>query len=254
MIQSVAKAMRILAVIADGKAEPVPLGVIAAQSGYPKPTCAHIVDTLCEQGYVQRVSHAGGYRLGPALYHLTRYGRYEEELISVCHPVLRWMEHNTQATALLAVMENRQKFIIDYVDSSPRMFSEYQLIRRDALYRTATGRAILSRMDRVQLEEIYRQYGAPLEGEWAEVTDFDSLCREVEYLRMQKVVPVHQSLTSGCACALMQGEICIGAVGLGWWNGDLPQNELAALQQRMERVLRRGVKEIERRLSYQAQE
>ena len=172
MIQSVHKAMRILSVIADGKSAPVSLAHIAAETGWPKPTCAHIVETLCRDGYVQRVSHSEGYRLGPALYHLTRYGRYDEELISLCHPVLKWMERTAQATAILTVVENRQKFIIDYVDTEQKMFPEYQQIRTDNLYRTATGRMLLSRMDRRQVEEIYRQYGNPAAGEWDEVTSW----------------------------------------------------------------------------------
>lgn len=254
MIQSVHKAMRILSVIANGKSAPVSLARIAQETGWPKPTCAHIVETLCQDGYVQRVSHSEGYRLGPALYHLTRYGRYDEELISLCHPVLKWMERTAQATAMLAVVENGQKFIIDYVDTEPKMFPEYQQIRKDDLYRTASGRVILSRMDRAQAEEIYRQYGAPPPGAWDGVTSWDSLCRELERIRSQPTASVQNASTTGIACALMHGSVCLGAVGLGWLHDSLTEEALRVQRRRAEQTLLRGTREIERRLSYQADE
>lgn len=251
MIQSVQKAMRILSVIANGKAAPVPLWRIAQETGWPKPTCAHIVETLCAEGYVQRVSHSEGYRLGPALYHLTRYGRYDEELISLCHPVLKWMERASQATAMLAVVENGQKFIIDYVDTEPKMFPEYQQIRKDDMYRTASGRVILSRMDRGQVEEIYRQYGNPPPGAWDEVTSCETLYRELERLRSQPSASVENGRSTGIACALMHGSACLGAIGLGWRHDTLTEEERLSQRRRAEQTLIRGTREIQRRLSYQ---
>ena len=211
------------------------------------------METLCADGYVQRVSHSEGYRLGPALYHLTRYGRYDEELISLCHPVLRWMERTAQATAILTVVQNRQKFIIDYVDTQYKMFPEYQQIRTDNLYHTATGRVILSRMDRRQVEEIYRQHGNPAAGEWDEVTSWESLCRELETLRMQPVVAIRNPGTAGCACALMRGTECLGAVGLAWLCEEGTEEAQSMRRSRIEQTLLRGVREIHRRLSYQAE-
>ena len=143
MIHSVQKAMHILSVLSDAKNQPVPLMDIAERTGYPKPTCAHLLETLCHDGYAVRVSQTKGYILGPALYCLTRYGRYEEELVSLCRPVMRWMERNSHATVVLSVIQSHHKFIIDYADAEQNLFSEHPKIRTDDIYRTATGRAII---------------------------------------------------------------------------------------------------------------
>lgn len=249
MIQSVQKAMQILSVISNGKNEPVTLAQIAQITGFPKPTCAHIVETLCQSGYIEHVSRSEGYRLGLAVYHLTRYGRYGEELIALCRPVLKWMESNSQAAALLTVIRNQQKFIIDYVDTGKHLFPEYQQVRTDDIYRTAGGRVILAHMDRDQLMDIYHKYGAPPQGVWEGVTSFDTLCRELERLRTQPVVAVRNSSAIGNACALMHGASCLGAVGLGWHvTPDAPAT--AERHRKIERVLVEGTREIQRRLQY----
>ena len=142
MIQSVQKAMEILRVVSDGKNHPVPLMEIAQKTGYPKPTCAHLLETLCHDGYAERVSHAEGYRLGAAAYYLTRYGSFEQPLVSLCRPVMRWMERKTHATVILSVLRNRQKFIIAYADTEQNLLREHPSICMDDLYRTATGRAM----------------------------------------------------------------------------------------------------------------
>ena len=155
MIHSVEKAMKILAVISNAKNAPVTLMELSNQTGIPKPTCSHLLETLCHDGYARRVSHTEGYVLGPAVYHLTRYGRYEKELVTLCRPIMRWMEKKSHATVVLSVIQNHQKFIIDYADDEQNLFSEHPQIRTDEIYRTATGRAILSHMDRNEVRAIW---------------------------------------------------------------------------------------------------
>ena len=77
MIQSVKKAMDILTVLSATPEVPIPLGELAERTNINKSTCAHIVDTLCESFYVERVSRKDGYRLGPWAYMLSRYGHYK---------------------------------------------------------------------------------------------------------------------------------------------------------------------------------
>ena len=75
MINSVHKAMNILSIISDAENKPVTLTEISQKSGINASTCAHIISTLSEDGYVERVSHREGYILGPETYILTRFGQ-----------------------------------------------------------------------------------------------------------------------------------------------------------------------------------
>lgn len=258
MIHSVQKAMHILSVLSDAKNQPVPLMDIAERTGYPKPTCAHLLETLCHDGYAVRVSQTKGYILGPALYCLTRYGRYEEELVSLCRPVMRWMERNSHATVVLSVIQSHHKFIIDYADAEQNLFSEHPKIRTDDIYRTATGRAILAHSDRETVEEIWRKYDAPPKKHWSEVTSYETLSEALDRLRKQDVVVsgvengVVKHRNVGLACPLFRGKVCVGAVGLAW-----KTEEETAFDPETEAwlcgILKKGAREIRRLLSYEEQ-
>ena len=257
MIYSIQKAMNILDILSNEKNHPVPLIEIAERTGYPKPTCSHILETLCHDGYVKKISHSKGYTLGPSLYHLTRYGRYEEEFVTLCRPVIRWMERTSHATVVLSVIQSSQKFIIDYADSEQNLFSEHSTIRADDIYRTATGRAILAYMDRDQVKDIWKKSGKPLEGHWDEITSFESLIEALEKIRRQEII-VSQAAEKegeenaiGYAYPLFQRKICIGAVGIAWKPLHSGQTIDPKTEKQLCDILRKGAKEIMRRLSYE---
>lgn len=257
MIYSIQKAMNILDILSNEKNHPVPLIEIAERTGYPKPTCSHILETLCHDGYVKKISHSKGYTLGPSLYRLTGYGRYEEEFVTLCRPVIRWMERTSHATVVLSVIQSSQKFIIDYADSEQNLFSEHSTIRADDIYRTATGRAILAYMDRDQVKDIWKKYGKPLEGHWDEITSFESLIEALEKIRRQEII-VSQAAEKegeknaiGYAYPLFQRKICIGSVGIAWKPLRSGQTIDPKTEKQLCDILRKGAKEIMRRLSYE---
>jgi len=188
MVAVIQKSMKILSVIADGMGAAVTLQRISELTGYPKPTCARILATLCEDGYAVRVSHSEGYRLGPSLYYLTRHGRYDEELVSLCAPVVRWLERKSHATVVLSVIQSGRKFIIDYADREQHLFEEKERIRIGDIYRTATGRAILAHMSEGEVREIYERYGNPEPGHWDRVRSYSDLVAALAELRCEKIV------------------------------------------------------------------
>ncbi|MBQ8356868.1 MAG: helix-turn-helix domain-containing protein [Clostridia bacterium] len=247
MILSLQKALKILRVISDAKGEPVSLMSIAQKTEIPKPTCSHLLETLCYEGYVVRVSHTEGYTLGPSLHYLTRYGRYEEGFITLCRPILRWIERKSHATVILSVIQSGHKFIIDYADTDQRFFQEHPIIRTDDIYRTATGQAILAQMEPDDVERIYRLNGAPPPGHWDAVTNCEELLHELSLIRRHKVVKVVETTGSavGYACPIFKRHTCIGAIGIA------QKKELAHDEETLMRILWQGTKEIERRLRFE---
>lgn len=91
MIKSVQKALNILKVLSDTPFEYVSLKDISKKTGIEKSTCHHLLETLCAEGFAQNTAGSGKYILGPDSYLLTRFGKYNETLISVCHPLLTFL-------------------------------------------------------------------------------------------------------------------------------------------------------------------
>lgn len=256
MIAVIQKSMRILSVIADGMGTAVTLQRISELTGYPKPTCVRILATLCEDGYAVRVSHSEGYRLGPGLFYLTRHGRYEEKLVALCAPVVRWLEKKSHATVVLSVIQSGRKFIIDYADREQHLFEEKEKIRIGDIYRTATGRAILAHMSEGEVREIYDRYGNPEPGHWERVKSYSDLISALSELRREEII-VSDAISDrrlhnarGYACPIFRGGICIGAIGIAQEETS-PDGISESRDGELRDLLRRGTKEIHRRIAYE---
>jgi len=147
MIKSVKKAMDILTILSANAEEPITLGELAEQTGLNKSTCAHIVDTLCESFYVERVSRTKGYRLGPWAFMLSRYGRYQNKLVTIATPVLKWLQAKTGATVFISVICNGKKYIVYHIDKMGILAMSDGSIIQGRLEATATGMLLMTYMD-----------------------------------------------------------------------------------------------------------
>ena len=254
MPNAIEKAMLVLRMLSDAGGAPVTLAAMAERLEINKSTLAHIVKTLAEGGYVQRISHSEGYTLGPELYYLARQ-RYGEDLIAVCRPLLRWLYRETGGTAVLAVLRSTRKYIIDNIDGVGYYKSRGAgaSILSDDIYRTVTGRVLLAAMPEHAALEIYGGLGAPKPGEWEGVTDRDSFFAALREVRAQGcyILPKDDAAHRRIALAvpLTDGGVCVGALGLVVVYedaADVTEAEAARLSRKMERCRR----EAERRLKF----
>lgn len=222
MIGSVQKAMQILTAISEGKSNPVSLAEICEVTGINKSTCSHIISTLLAEGYVQRISATKGYVLGPATYCLSRYGRYDNEFVALCHPLLRFLYKKTGQATLLAVIQGGRKFVIDYIDVEPKLLSANgsSKIHPDDIYRTATGRIMMANMGEKELRDIYEKCGPPPEGHWEEVYSWETLRKQLVGIDGRKLIKTctikedGQTVSVGYAAAIYRYSKCVGALGI----------------------------------------
>lgn len=155
MVKSVKKAMDILTILSNSPDSTMQLSELAARTGLNKSTCAHIVDTLCESFYVERVSRKDGYRLGPWAYMLSRYGRYQNSLVSVSAPILHWLHKRTEASVFIAVICNGKKYIVYHIDKANILPMSDGNIIQGYLESTATGRLLMANMDAETLRHTF---------------------------------------------------------------------------------------------------
>lgn len=218
MIASIQKAIKILMVIADSATSPTPLWRIAERTGINKSTCSRMIETLLHEGFLVKISASRGYILGPAAYCLSRFGRYGSDLISTCRPVMQYLYNTLGHCVVLAVIEGSTKYVIDYIDDG-RIFEQKQKIRKDDIYRTATGRAILRNMTDGELETIWQKYGKPTDVEWAEIGSLDDLLRYRDHANGDEVLSTRTAIANGSvsigyAAPIFRNMRCVGAIGV----------------------------------------
>lgn len=253
MIASVHKAMQILRVLSDGAGRPMPLSALTQQTGLPKPTCAHLVRTLMQDGYVEQVSRSAGYVLGPETYCLTRFGRYDNEWVALCRPVLRWLHRQTGEAIVLAVIRSEKKFIIDLIDPTQHILPNSADIRPDDIYRTATGRAILANLRPDEVSAIYARFGAP-GAQWDNMESLDELQAAAASLPRRGVIVTEQprngAIALGYGKAVHSATGCVGAVGVAAEVPPAERAQFAARDPAIRRALAQCVAEIERRMQF----
>lgn len=255
MIKSVQKAITILKILSDTPYDGVALKQISKASGIERSTCHHILETLCFEGYAQKISSNGEYMLGPEAYLLTRFGKYNENLISLCHPVLLYLAKKTSKTAMLAVLANNQKLIIDRIDIKNEIYRHNAQIFADDIYRTATGRILLSHMPQENIYEIYIKYGLPKTDEWDGIKSFTELLSALKAIKKQKFIHTASytkdgSRYLGLGKAIMKEGKCVGAIGLA--SVTKPNENACSLSQSELNIFLYAAAEINRRLKLDA--
>ncbi len=251
MIKSVHKAMEILSVLSDARNQPVRLCEIAEYINENKSTCAHIVKTLQEDGYIKQISRSKGYVLGPASYCLTRYGKYDDSLIELCRPLMRYVHKKTGAMVVLTVIQNETKYIIDYIDPENIFFSENFNINPDAIYRTVTGRLLLANMDESDIQKIFKKYGVPHPGHWNEVNSYELLLFELSKINKKGVLELctpyrNNDYCIGYAAPIYKGNTCIAALG----TASVCNENTVTNKEFIKSTLAKATKEINRRISF----
>lgn len=259
MIKSISKCMQIMSIISNGRGKPVSLSKISELSGIPKPTCSHILSTLIEDGYAEQVSHTSGYVLGPSTYYLTRFGKYNQSFVTVCRPVTKWLCKQTGYPIVLAVIQGHRKYIIDQVNIDTTYMQQNidADIFTDDIYRTSTGRMILSYMDEADIQKVYKRYGPPADcDQWEGVNSFESMVKALAAIRKQPYIKTEYRINSngkitvGYAMPIFERYKCVGAVGIA---AIFSKDELQAFEKNEPKLLaalNKAAKEIDRRLKF----
>jgi IclR family acetate operon transcriptional repressor len=253
MIKSVQKATRLLSILSESYESPVSLKELSEKADINKSTCSHIISTLESEGYVVKISHSKGYILGPAAYCLSRYGRYNNELISICQPIMQYLYKNLGYTVVLSVIEGDTKYIIDCIDDGT-VFRKRAEIRKDEIYRTATGRAILCNLSKENIYQVYKKYGAPKKEDWDGITSFEELyaatknLRKSNYYKTRVLNPNGKKVHMGYGVPIYSNVGCIGAIGVAV-NLSINEEKSFGDEDKIIKLLERGANEIKRRIS-----
>ena len=97
----------------------------------------------------------------------------------------------------------------------------------------------------------------PPAGHWDEITSYETLVDTLERICRQEIVvsgttSTHgESHAIGYACPLFRRTTCIGAIGIAWKPLDPNQTINPQTEKLLCDILRKGAKEIMRRLSFE---
>ncbi len=244
MIKSVKKAADILTII-SGFSGAASLEDISRETNLNKSTCAHILSTLCSVGFVTHPSRTEGYTLGPFVYYLTQNGRFGQDLIKICAPIMNWLHKRTGETVVLSVLYKEYKLIIHRIEGKLKLSPAQHRMIKGQVYLTATGRMLLAHMPEEELDAFILRMGMPRPEEWLEADTVDKLKGFLAEIRKNGYAyAADEPGACGFACELHNARGTVGALGLGVPRIDGEDHRAIIAE------LRRAAGEINRRLDF----
>lgn len=197
-VQSVVRALTLLDALGESRSE-VGIAELSKQVEIHVSTAHRLLATLIAQGYARQNPETGRYGLGAKAFHLAESYLGQMDLRRIVRPVLERLSHETGETANLVILDGREAFYLDKVESpqSLRIFS--RIGRRAPLHCTAAGKVLLAARP---WAEVQRLLGTdPLERFTARtILRPDLLRREVDTVRAEGVAIDREECEEGATC------------------------------------------------------
>ncbi len=185
MIQVMDRAFKILEKVADNPLRIWTISEMAELINVQSATCFHIVNSLVELGYLERLGMRKGYRMGPAVNRLCHSPAYRPDLVEAADHLLREYSEIHKEPVLLCVLHGYKRYILCEAGATGSQQVNYNLTVIEDIYRTTTGRILLAWQSEQQVSDIIKNIGLPPACHWAEATTREDLDRELEKIRNQ---------------------------------------------------------------------
>lgn len=217
MIQVLSRALNILELLASEPGREFPLGDISSRLGLDKGTCANILRTLRDRGYVSQPYPRSGYKLGYKAYHITGRNIENDELTKVARSDMENLGRLINETVLLSVIRNDRR--VTLYSTVPDREIIVRTKGEKAIYSACTGRVIMAYYTPDHLEKLIIRLGLPSAEEWPGVAlsqdPAGKLANELARIR-QDGYAIHRDTQGivGFAAPLFKGGHIAGSIGL----------------------------------------
>jgi IclR family acetate operon transcriptional repressor len=224
-VRSVARAMRLMELVADGPSTGQTLSDLARALGASKSTTLALARTLTAHGLLRDARPGPRYTLGTALIRLGDIARGQLPLGDLCRPLLSELATLTKMTSRVAICDDGYPVFIERVDGPGSVRFYTPLGQREIPYASAAGKAMLATMSDARVRAMCEQTG--LKAKTAHtITDIDSLLANLVAARDQGFAVDDEEDAEGIFCvgAAFFGHdgSCAGAVSVTGIKGDLP--------------------------------
>ena len=224
-VRSVARALRLVDIVAGGPPEGQSLSDMARALGTSKSTTLALARTLAGFGYLRDTRPGPRYTLGTALIRMGDIARQQLPLGDLCRPLLEELADATKMTSRVAICEEGYPVFIERVDGPGSVRFHAPLGQREIPYASAAGKAILSTMSKQEVRAMCEQTGLrPRTGHT--ITDIDSLLDNLTLARGQGFAVDDEEDAEGIFCVgaafFGHDRSCAGAVSVTGIKGDFP--------------------------------
>jgi IclR family transcriptional regulator, acetate operon repressor len=224
-VQSVARALRLVEIVASGPPAGISLSELSRTLGTSKSSTLALARTLVAFGYLRDAHPGPGYTLGTGLIRLGDIVGRQLPLGNMCRPLIEGLSRDTKMTARVAINDSGYPVFLDRVDGPGSVRFHTPLGQRELPYASAAGKTILSAMDEAGIRRMCADTGLVPRTAHT-ITDVDMLLDNLAAARRRGFAVDDEEDAEGVICvgAAFFGHdgSCVGAVSVTGIKGDLP--------------------------------
>ena len=150
----------------------------------PKSSASYILRTLEKQGYVNRDSQSGKYRVGLKILSLSRGALSGIDVREVALPIMRHLVEKTSLTCHLAILDGPEAVYIEKVEPPGFIRMDTWVGRRMRVHATSVGKALVAHIAQGRLEKILAEAGMEKRTPKT-ITTVPKFLKELEKVRTQ---------------------------------------------------------------------
>jgi IclR family acetate operon transcriptional repressor len=222
-VQSVARALRVVQMVADGPVAGVTLSELARGLGISKSSTLSLARTLV--GFEYLTDNHPGYTLGPALGRLGDALFRQFPVRDLARPAIEDLLRTTRLTSQVVVCDHDYLVVVDRVHSPGEVRFYTQLGEREPPYPSAAGKAMLSAMGVANVRQLCAKHGLPARTTHT-ITDVDALLDNLAAARRLGFAVDDEEDADGVVCVgaafFGRGDSCAGALSVTGGKDELP--------------------------------
>lgn len=212
MIQVINRAIDILELLSQDLNKKYTLGEIADNLELNHGTCANIIKTLSNRGFIENHSKKSGYSLGAKIYHLTGNFSYKKELLEVVSDPMKSLGLRLNENCVLATLKDNNRVILFQVTNTHEL--QVNTSPEKNAYLTATGRIMLAFKSLEEQEKFILEYGLPKQM-WPEIKNKKDLLIELNKIKKKKMA-IHHAASDiiGVAVPIFKKDNVLASLGV----------------------------------------
>ena len=213
MIQVINRALNILEVISHDHDKEWGLSEIADELELNHGTCANILKTLVQRGYVEQMGLKKGYKLGYMAYQLTASNEYNIQLINATKIFIDSLANAINETVILSHIKNGKRIIV--YEALCNQEIQIRTTLESSVYRATTGRMILAHYSPKELKDFISMVGLPSKEDWPEVTNEAELIKSLNETRKKNIeITWNSNHVVGVATPIFKKNKIIASLGV----------------------------------------
>lgn len=186
MIQVIHRALSILEIIAQDNEREWGLSEIADALELNHGTCANILKTLAQRGYVEQMGLKKGYKLGYMTYRLVDSNEYNVQLINTTKVLIDALCNEINETVILSTIKHGKRILV--YEAVCNQDIQIRTTVESTPYRATTGRMILSHYSPKELKDFIASVGLPSKEDWPEISTEAELEQALNEIRQKNII------------------------------------------------------------------